>query len=747
MLKKSDFRTNRKIWVLLCAELFFILIGVAGLFGKSGVVVGREDTRQLLEEGVALPAGVYTLKVYYDARGTALGNFGVAVEDAMYKTLLYNDVELYAGISERECQFYLLDPVEHLRAVLNVSDEVEILGMELYTGTEGSRIYLFWVILLCLSVNAVLFLILYNRRNPFPRDKKLALFSVPVLALTASLPILVDYNILGADWVFHISRIEALADCIRRGELSVRIESMWMAGHGYANSIFYADTWLVFPALLRILGFSMNSTYLIFLAAVNIATACISYISFSKCFCSRYIGILGCALYTLAPYRIYNMYNRAAVGEFLAMMFLPLLVWGFYKIYTEDPERKGYLWNWVIPVLGFSGVIQSHNLTCEMVGFFVILLCLILWKKTFRKRTFLVLCYTVVMTIIINAWYLVPLLDLMSADSYYFGNNANVLIQDRGILLAQIFYTLQAGGVSSRYVENGMIGAEPIGLGAALLICQMLWLMVRKAACGKNQTVEEQRERSAGDTGFVLLVIALFMSTRYFPWNYLSVHSRVLASLIGSLQFPTRMTTIVTVLGVFVACVMGRKLLRSNLGFLSGKTVLTFIVLVAVLFGSYQVNSILFTREEMIQLYTAQNVGTTAALGAEYLPLSADIAHMTYHDAVLSEGISAEAYQKSGLDVTARITAKEDGYMELPLLYYKGYRAQVKDTGEALPVLKGDNSDVRVLLPAGFQGEIRVWYGGMWYWRVAEGLSVAVGLGVLAYYVLVCFRRKRMRMG
>lgn len=744
MLRKFDFRTNWKIWMLLCVELLLILIGVAGLFGKNEVIVGREDTQRLLEEGVSLPAGVYVLKLYYEAEGDALGSFDVTVEDAMYKTLLHNSVGLFAGISERECQFYLLDSVSNLRAVLNVPDTVEILGLELCAGTEGSRIYLFWIVLFCLATDTILFLIMYDRQHPISVDRRLVFFSVPMLVLIASLPTLVDYNIIGADWIFHASRIEALADCIRRGELSVRMESMWMAGHGYASSLFYADTWLILPALLRILGFPMNSAYQIFLVAVNIATACIAYVSFSKCFQNRYIGIFGCALYTLAPYRIYNMYNRAAVGEFLAMVFLPLLVWGFYRIYTEDPNRKGYLWNWVIPVLGFSGVIQSHNLTCEMVGFFVVLLCLIMWKRTFRKRTFLVLCFTVGMTIVINAWYLVPCLDLMCADSYYFGNNANVLIQDRGILLAQIFYTLQASGNSSRYVENGMVGAEPIGLGAALLLCQGLWLMVRKAVDKEDRTVDEQNEKRAGDVGFCLLVIALFMSTRYFPWNFLSTRGRVLASLVGSLQFPTRMTTIVSILGVFVACVMAKKLLRGNMGFLSGKAVITFIVLVAVVFGSYQVNSTLFTRDGLVRLYTAQNAGTTAALGGEYFPLDASFSHMTYHDAVLSEGVLMEDYQKNGLDVTAQITAEENGYIEFPLLYYKGYRAQVLGTKEALTVMKGDNSDVRVLFPAGFQGEIRVWYEGMWYWRVAEVLSVTAGVGFLAYYVLKCFRRERV---
>ena len=63
MLKKTDFRIKRNIRVLLCVELLFLLIGVAGLFRESGVIVGSEDTSQLLGEGVALPAGVYTLEL------------------------------------------------------------------------------------------------------------------------------------------------------------------------------------------------------------------------------------------------------------------------------------------------------------------------------------------------------------------------------------------------------------------------------------------------------------------------------------------------------------------------------------------------------------------------------------------------------------------------------------------------------------------------------------------------------------
>lgn len=736
MLKESDFLKSSKIKILLCIELFLILFGIVGLFGKNEIIVSREQTDVLINEGVSLPAGVYILKLYYRGEGANLGNYGVEVPDAMFKTLLSNNVALYSGITERECEFYLRDNVNNLKAVLDVGENVEIQGLELISTNRGSRVFLFWTVFISLILNSFLMLAMYHRKHPFSTEQQLVMFGVPLFALIASIPSMVDYNIVGADIVFHMQRVEALMQSIVQGELSVRIESLWMGGHGYANSIFYGDTILFIPAFLRVLGMNMDSAYRFFLVVVNFATAWIAYISFSRCFKCSIIGVFGCALYTLAPYRIYNMYNRAAVGEFSAMIFLPLLVWGFYRIYTEDPEKKEYLWNWVIPVVGFSGVIQSHVLSCEMVGVFVALLCIVFWKKTFQRRIFIVLALTVIMTIIINAWFLVPFFDLMLADKYYFGNNANVFVQERGVLPAQIFYTLQAGGSSSRFVENGMVETEPIGLGAPLLLCMAIWLVIR-TKYKKNELNEEQKmERIAADVVLALTVLAVYMSTCYFPWDMLSSSHKILATLAGSLQFPTRMTTIITILGVFVACITGRWLLREKKGFFTGKISLILIAVVAIIFTCYQVNDILFTRNSDIRLYTAQNVGSTAVLGAEYLLLDSDIGHMTYHGPVLSDGVTMDAYEKDGLEIVATIQTAEEGYVELPLLCYKGYQAKVAETGEILPIIKGDNCDVRVLLPAGFSGEIIVKYAGMWYWHMAEAISVVAGVGLLIYYLV-----------
>lgn len=102
-------------------------------------------------------------------------------------------------------------------------------------------------------------------------------------------------------------------------------------------------------------------------------------------------------------------------------------------------EKKEYRHSWLLPVLGFSGIIQSHVLSCEIAGVFTILLCLLCIRKVFRKRTFLELVKVVVGTVLANIWFLLPMLDMMLADQYRYSNNSGVYIQDRGILGAQIF--------------------------------------------------------------------------------------------------------------------------------------------------------------------------------------------------------------------------------------------------------------------------------------------------------------------
>ena len=79
-------------------------------------------------------------------------------------------------------------------------------------------------------------------------------------------------------------------------------------------------------------------------------------------------------LYTLSCYRLVCVYTRAAVGEFTAMAFFPLVLLGLYGIYTKDKPRFA---DWLPMSLGMAAMVQSHLLSCELTALLLAVFCLL----------------------------------------------------------------------------------------------------------------------------------------------------------------------------------------------------------------------------------------------------------------------------------------------------------------------------------------------------------------------------------
>ena len=763
--KKSGVWNYKKFRLLLLLEALLLLAGIAGLLPGNRLVADENSMEIALGGGeylaekqgyyidgnygyngtflTARPGklrpGVYSLQVIFEADENVEADFGIESGSGKFRNLLSNLVVIYGGTGEQTCQFYVCGTDDSANITVNYRGEGSFLLKEikLIHTNAGSRILI--CLILCGSVlaNTLIMLYCYGQRYPVPFEKKLVWFGIPGLACLASVPIFVDYMIKGADSAFHWMRIEALAQSISQGIIPARVEAMWLYGHGYANSIFYCDTFLVFPALLRLIGFDMNIVYNTYVFAVNLATALIAYLCFKGCFKDSRVGMFGSMLYILAPFRIYNMYKRAAVGEYTATMFFPVLVYGFYRIFTDDPNEKGYKRNWLILTLGYSGLIQSHVLSCEIAGAFTLILCLILIKKVFCRQIFMELVKAVGGTILLNLWFLVPFLDMMASGQYYYSRKVGNMIQNRGILPAHIFYTMQAAGSSSNFDIRGLLDTEPIGIGIAILSGAGAFWLIRAFLRDKRDKKQERAAMIAFSTG----IFALLASTCYFPWDAIQSWNKVTAMLVSMLQFPTRLINVSVICMTFAACAGAALILKSGDRFWKN-TYFVILCGIALVFSLYQTNDILMKKEDIIRLYTVENMGHSSIMQGEYLPEGAERA-FSYHGAVPSEGVEVISFEKENLDTVTRVnTSSGQGeyWLEFPMLCYKGYRAQDAETGERFAVQAGNNQEVRVLLPAGYSGALHVWYAGMWYWRVAEGVSL------LSFILIFYFELRQKRI-
>lgn len=91
-------------------------------------------------------------------------------------------------------------------------------------------------------------------------------------------------------------------------------------------------------------------------------------------------------------------------------------------------------------VLGFTGIIQSHIITCEIIGILFFAICLLLWKKIIQKPRLITLFKAAIGSLVLNASFLIPFIDYMKIGGIQATEaNTHSYIQSEGILGSQLF--------------------------------------------------------------------------------------------------------------------------------------------------------------------------------------------------------------------------------------------------------------------------------------------------------------------
>lgn len=724
--------------------LFFLVWQLTGKGQEYVFEMGQSpeeagDTIDYISQPITLPAGTYRVVLDYDAASDLINVIDVISESAGYGVLKTNTTPLYAGQRQTSYIFWLTNPVSDLQVKVTAGEAgtLNVYGGKLVRTNHMERERLLCA-LVFLALLDILFYILSGWKG-MEKEKKRETGRTAVLLggiiLGVSLPLFTDYLLTGADMTFHLLRIEGVKDGLLSGQFPVRIQPNWLQGHGYAVGIFYCDLFLYFPAFLRIMGMTVQGAYKFYKLSVNIATCLIAWYSFKKMFGSNRIGIFGSFLYTFYIVRLIYIYAVDGVGQYTAMTFLPLVVYGFYRIFTVDQNTPEEKYSFIPLALGISGVLCSHVLSCEILLFFILLLCIVCFRKLVQKPVFLQLCKAAAAVVLLNLWYLVPFAEYMLSTDLAVtkGGAAYKQIQTWGMYIPQLFGAFPAGGQHGALpAENGMVEEMGYGIGLGLtfgLLCILFLLAVVRKPLERKEGTEKFCGIS-GKTGKIMLsfgLIAMGMASIYFPWDRLAKSGSIARQLIATLQFPNRMMTFAGVFLITACCYLIQDLavLKNEKKW---KPVFLYVTVLAVSVGhllsaGYFHNTTFTGSSGLFRLYDETAMGNGYISGGEYVLLGTDTEKLTYKGPVCSEKINLNSYEKNGCHVRIDCDCGEQGqYIELPLLYYKGYRAK-ESGGQSLPVVCGENNVVRIQVPSGFQGIIEVDFKGFWYWRAAEVIS------------------------
>ncbi len=330
--------------------------------------------------------------------------------------------------------------------------------------------------------------------------------------------------------VFYLVEFD---QAIREGVLWPRWGPDHALGYGYPLWIVYAPLAYYVAEAFHLLGFGFTTAVKLAWGLGFILSAWGAY-ALARRWWGRPAGLIAGLLYTYAPYHLLNIYVRAALAEFWAMVWFPWVLLAFDRL-IERPTR-GRL---AVAALGLAGALLTHSVVVPV--FVPWLMLFILLRLLVERRTpvepgdqgqrtrvrpwrpFLAALSAGLLGVLLAAIFLVPLL----LEQRYIGAAQwvnNTYDVDRNfVYLHQLFAPFWGYGYSVVGPADGMgfqLGVMPLLLAAAGAV-----IGLRRGARARSVTL------------FMLLTVVLTAFTM-LTWAAPLWQAFPIASLI---QFPWRL--------------------------------------------------------------------------------------------------------------------------------------------------------------------------------------------------------------
>ncbi|HEX8931610.1 MAG TPA: 6-pyruvoyl-tetrahydropterin synthase-related protein, partial [Patescibacteria group bacterium] len=199
------------------------------------------------------------------------------------------------------------------------------------------------------------------------------------------------------------------------------------------------------------LGFSLvDSTKVVF--GISFVLSGLTMYLWLRLFLSKPAAFVGSLLYVFAPYRFVDLYVRGALGEHVAFIFPPLILYFLYKL-----GKKQSYWDLLGGSLALAGLILAHNAISLMflpviIFYIFYLACKIEERKKFLLSAFAVLIFG----FFISAFFWLPaffegkytLRDIVTSDE----------VLNRFITWGQMLYGPWSYGISGQFtVQFGIL--------------------------------------------------------------------------------------------------------------------------------------------------------------------------------------------------------------------------------------------------------------------------------------------------
>ena len=476
--------------------------------------------------------------------------------------------------------------------------------------------------------------------------KKQVLFCI-IISILFCFPLFTNELSLEHDTLFHLSRIAHLANAIKNSDVLPKIYFNMNQNFGYATPLFYSEIFMIPFSILYNLNIDLVICYKILILVFTIITAINMTYCTNSLFKNDQISYLAAFIYLFGNYHITNVYVRSAIGEVIAMSFLPICLLGIIEVLTFEKYNSKHL------IIGFTMVTLAHNISLFIISL-TFLFFIIAYINKLDKQRIITIAKAAIITILLTSFFLLPMIEQLLDQTFVLSLYTKT---DLSAYAIGIRHLLCNNTIFKTAAINQSYPAMNVSIGYFAIIFSLLTIFVKPDRLHK--------------TLFIIGTIFMILPTIYCNWSILSV-------FLSAIQFPWRLEMIALLLLSICSSITFTKIITNK-----KIMILTFIILtIEAIYHLYPATQRPFTisnntrYEQLLDgsiidpFYSANYVRVELA-GGDYL----NIDHPDFKN--ISKCITASD-KNITCDITRNyndmiFTIDQEAEVTLPVSYYKGY--------------------------------------------------------------------------
>lgn len=521
------------------------------------------------------------------------------------------------------------------------------------------------------------------------KNEKVIHYIFIVLAtIIAGIP-LINLRIYGTDDGFiHVLRVMGVDKILQSGTFPPCISSVFCNGFGYAINVFYPPIVTYGPLFFKLFCIHYYDALKIYTYLTILISSISMYHLVKEISNRRDIALVSAIIYTFIPYRLETIYNRFAIGEFSAYMFIPLVFLGLHNLLYGD-KKKHYL-----ITIGAVGLMLTHTLSTEYTAIFSFIYLLANCNKLKDIEIIKKIAINLVFILLISAFFLLPLLEYSKHSDYIMFSS--ISMSNRGVDVA---------GRTISFKQLFKDTEEPEGvcfnLGILFPIMMILGIFTYRKMSKEDKNVYL--------SFLIIALISLFMTSKLFPWA-------IMPDFISKLQFPWRMLEFFE-FAMAILCAYNVITLIDNISkkeWLSGAVLLGSIVVIII--GMAKINyNYKYEHKKTLsdikyeQIINSKDTLDVYSINRDYLPFTEEnnkvANYITKREPkifVLSGDATIEEEKKDGLTVSCKLKdVKEGTIFELPFINYPGYTITLKNGNDErnIPYTQSEYGLIQIKIP------------------------------------------------